>query len=126
VQIARAATGKDYRGLLRDSSLALASKTARVTDATLKGIVYRGHLGRDLVKAQVTRIEDNEWIETNDYQGGNRFSLRSISEIPSEIVLLDESRDPYLSLDLATRKTWWRRGPDPAWNVQFDIISLQK
>lgn len=107
VQIARAATGKDYRGLLRDSSLALASKTARVADNTLKKIVYRGHVGRDWVKGEATRTGTNEWIETNDYQGGNRFSFRSISEIQSEIVLFDESRDLYLSLDLTARKTWW-------------------
>jgi hypothetical protein len=126
VQIARAATGEDYRPLFRDSSLALTVKTTRMTDSTLKGVTYRGHMGQTAVKGQVTRTAGNEWIETNDYQNGSRFTFRSISEIPSEIVLYDESRDIYLSLDLAARKTWWRRAPQPEWNVQFDIVSVQK
>lgn len=126
VQVARAATGEDYRALLRDKSLALTAKTAQVADGGLKGVTYRGNVGRDPVKGQVTRTAGNEWIETNDYQGGSRFTFRSIAEISSEIVLYDESRDMYLSLDLAARKTWWRRGPDPDWNVQFDFVAVRK
>jgi hypothetical protein len=126
VQIARAATGEDYRSLLRDNSLALTVKTTRVVDGGLKSVTYRGNVGRDLVKGQVTRNVGNEWVETNDYQGGSRFTFRSISEIASEIVLYDESRDMYLSLDLAARKTWWRHGPDPDWNAQFDFVSMRK
>lgn len=124
VQIARAATGKDYRELLRDGSLSLAPNTSAVAEKALSRVVYRGYVNRVLVKGEVTRVDGNQWIETNDYQGGNRFSFRSVSEIPSEIVLFDEKRDLYLSLDLATRKTWWRAGLDPAWNEQFDFVSI--
>jgi hypothetical protein len=126
VQIARAATGEDYRTLLRDTSLALTPKTGMMADGALKSVAYSGYQGRNLVKGQVTRTAGNEWIETNDYQGGSKFTFRSVSEIASEIVLYDEPRDLYLSLDLAARKTWWRRGPDPDWNVQFDFVSMQK
>lgn len=126
VQIAHAATGEDYRSLFRDTALALTAKTTRTPDGAVKGVSYRGQLGQAAVKGQVTRTSGNEWIETNDHQDGSRFTFHSIAEIPSEIVLYDESRDIYLSLDLAARKTWWRRAPQPDWNVQFDIVSVQK
>jgi hypothetical protein len=126
VQVARAATTDDYRPLFRDTSLALTPKTTLVPEGGIKGVAYRGRIGPDMVKGQVNRTLGNEWIETNDHQGGRKFVFRSVAEISSEVVLFDETRDLYLSLDLSAQKVWWRRGADPTWYVEFDIVSAQK
>ena len=122
VQIARAASGKDYRALMKDMSLPLTIDYADAPAAGLGRVRYRGFNGPRLVIGDFTRTDGNRWIENNDSGDGTNSKFRSLSESSSEILLYDDARDIYLSLDLSRKEISWRLGSEPRWIVSYTIV----
>jgi uncharacterized membrane protein len=85
---------------------------------------YRGRLityrGPKFV-GEVREAAAGEWIENNE-EGSNKF--RSVSETGSEIILENVSNVIHFKLDLAARKTFWRRGAQDAWKHNYDIVEI--
>ncbi|HLZ09410.1 MAG TPA: hypothetical protein VKT80_12520, partial [Chloroflexota bacterium] len=85
---------------------------------------YRGRLityrGPDFV-GEVGEVGPGEWLENNQ-QGSNRF--RTASDTGTEIVLQKVGNVIQFKLDLAARKTFWRRGTQDAWKYNYDIAQV--
>jgi uncharacterized membrane protein len=85
---------------------------------------YRGRVvtysGPSFV-GEVREAGAGEWVENNE-QGSNRF--RIVSETSSEIILQNVSNAIQFKLDLAARKTFWRRGTQEPWVANYDIVEI--
>jgi hypothetical protein len=123
VQIARAVTGTDYRSLLRDRSLPLTIVSSTIADGLARRVTYRANFGGGAVTGIITRVEGNQWFESNDSDRGKTLSFRSLSASTSEILLYDDVRDVYLNVDLIGKKIFWRRGPDRQWSELYSVLA---
>lgn len=77
--------------------------------------------GATRVEGDFRRTAGDQWLETNTR--GSRWTFRTVSEKPSEIVLHDVSRDVYVKFDTSARKVQVRKGPAAPWAPLADIVA---
>ena len=122
VQIARAVTAIDYRGLFRDNSLPLTVVAQSVGDGTPRSVGYRREDGA--VMGTFTRADGNRWVESNNTLGSAALTFRSLSAGADEIMLFDETRDFYIDLDLRRKKCFFRGGMSRKWDEWHSVIAV--
>ena len=101
------------------SPRAMANQIGELPKESYRGrvITYRG----PKFVGEVREIRAGEWLANNE-EGSNRY--RSVTETSSEIILQHLGNAIQAKLDLAARKTFWRRGTQEAWQDGYDIVEF--
>lgn len=113
------------------TSLALASPDSKqeragataISVADIRSISTKGMNGTVMIEGIIRRTGEKSWHETNT-QAVAGFRFREIEVGETEFTLFDESRDLYLKVDIAGRRTFWRPGGNTNWYQLYDIVGI--
>lgn len=85
----------------------------------------KGYNGTVYVKGTFTRTKNGTWEERNSQNGDAVQTFRALKSEKNKLLLFDESRNIYLSIDFVKKRLSWRAGPNGNWNKLYDIIRLE-